>query len=93
MKSGNDYFAASVDRATGKVALNKADVEYTDPANGLTTAATQAGQFVKVSADKDGNATAFVTFQGKNYAAKAASLVDTGMQLQQHKVPLRLLIK
>ena len=78
VKSGNDYFAASVDRATGKVALNKADVEYTDPANGLTTAATQAGQFVKVSADKDGNATAFVTFQGKNYAAKAASLVDTG---------------
>ncbi|MFU0872194.1 flagellin [Kluyvera sichuanensis] len=78
VKSGNDYYAASIDRTSGKVALNKADVEYTDPANGLATAATQAAQFVKVSADKDGAATAFVTFQGKNYAAKAASLTDTG---------------
>ena len=79
VKSGNDYYAASIDRLSGKVSLNKADVSYTDPANGLTTAATQAGQFVKVAADKDGVATAFVTFQGKNYEAKAASLTDTGV--------------
>ena len=78
VKSGNDYYAASIDRANGKVVLNKADVEYTDPANGLGTAATQAAQFVKVSADSAGAATAFVTFQGKNYAAKAASLTDSG---------------
>ncbi|KAF6655037.1 FliC/FljB family flagellin [Enterobacteriaceae bacterium EKM102V] len=78
VKSGSDTYAASVDRDSGKVILNKADVEYTDPDNGLTTAATQAGQLVKVSADKDGNATAYVTFQGKNYAANAASKVDTG---------------
>ncbi|MEZ2583031.1 FliC/FljB family flagellin [Kluyvera intermedia] len=78
VKSGNDYYAASIERSSGKVVLNKADVEYTDPANGLGTAATQAAQFVKVSADKDGAATAFVTFQGKNYAASTASLTDTG---------------
>ncbi|MEQ4513752.1 MAG: FliC/FljB family flagellin, partial [Pantoea agglomerans] len=78
VKSGSDTYAASVDRDSGKVILNKADVDYTDSDNGLTTAATQAGQLVKVSADKDGNATAYVTFQGKNFAAVAASQVDTG---------------
>ena len=83
VKSGNDYYAASVDRASGKVILNKADVEYTDPANGLTNPATQAAQFVKVGADKDGVATTFVTFQGKNYKASADSLKDTGSSVAQ----------
>ncbi len=78
VKSGSDYYAASVDRDSGKVILNKADIEYTDPANGLTTAATQAAQLVKVGASSTGTAEAYVTFQGKNYAATAASLVDTG---------------
>ncbi|MGF3807586.1 FliC/FljB family flagellin [Enterobacter mori] len=78
VQSGSDFYAASVDRDSGKVILNKADIDYTDSANGLNTAATQAEQLVKVTTDKDGNAAAYVTFQGKNYAAQAASLVDTG---------------
>ena len=78
VQSGSDFYAASVDRTSGKVVLNKADVKYTDPANGLTATATQAGQLVKVSTDKDGNTASYVTFQGKNYAASSASLTDTG---------------
>ncbi|CDL31560.1 Flagellar biosynthesis protein FliC [Enterobacter hormaechei] len=78
VQSGSDFYAASVDRDSGKVILNKADIDYTDSANGLNTTATQAGQLVKVTTDKDGNAASYVTFQGKNYAANADSLVDTG---------------
>ncbi|WP_312631710.1 flagellin, partial [Pantoea piersonii] len=81
VQSGSDFYAASVDRTSGKVVLNKADVKYTDPANGLTATATQAGQLVKVSTDKDGNTASYVTFQGKNYAALPASLTDTGSSL------------
>jgi hypothetical protein len=52
-----------VDRDSGKVILNKADIDYTDTANGLNATATQAGQLVKVTTDKDGNAASYVTFQ------------------------------
>lgn len=76
VKSGADFYAVSLNHDSGAVTLNKADVKYTDPANGLTTAATQTSQAVKVGADKDGAATAYVTFQGKNYEATAASLKD-----------------
>lgn len=80
VKSGNDFYAASLDHASGAVVLNKADVDYSDPVNGLAVGseATQAAQLVKVTADSKGAATAYVTFQGKNYAANAASLDDTG---------------
>ncbi|RTO80727.1 flagellin FliC, partial [Enterobacter hormaechei] len=43
VQSGSDFYAASVDRDSGKVILNKADIDYTDSANGLNTTATQAG--------------------------------------------------
>lgn len=78
VKSGNDFYAASLNHETGAVTLNKADVTYSDPVNGLdaANAATQAAQLVKVTSDSKGAATAYVTFQGKNYAAKADSLVD-----------------
>lgn len=65
VKSGSDFYSASINHGTGAVTLNKADVEYKDTDNGLTTAATQAKQLIKVAADKDGNAAGYVTFQGK----------------------------
>jgi flagellin len=78
VQSGSDFYAASLDHTTGAVTLNKTDVKYSDPANGLAigSEATQASQLVKVGADSAGAATAYVTFQGKNYKADAASLVD-----------------
>jgi len=65
---GSDSYAASIDHATGAVSLNKTDVKYTDSDNGLSTAATQGNQLVKVASDSTGAAASYVTFQGKNYA-------------------------
>ncbi|PAC69702.1 flagellin FliC [Enterobacter cloacae] len=76
VKSGSDFYSASINHGTGAVTLNKADVEYKDTDNGLTTAATQAKQLIKVAADKDGNAAGYVTFQGKNYATTVATALD-----------------
>lgn len=76
VQSGDNFYAASLDTTTGKVGLNKTDVKYTDSANGLTTAATQAQQLVKVGVDKNGNNVGYVTFQGKSYAA--AGTLDNG---------------
>ncbi|MDI9223489.1 FliC/FljB family flagellin [Pantoea sp. EA-12] len=73
---GSDFYSASIDHDSGAVTLNKADVEYTDTTNGLTDAATQAGQLIKVAADKDGNAAGYVTFQGKNYATTVGTALD-----------------
>lgn len=69
VKSGSDFYAASVDAASGDVTLNTTDVSYTDPTNGVTTAATQNGVLVKVGTDSTGAAAGFVTVQGKNYQA------------------------
>ncbi|MCS3607312.1 FliC/FljB family flagellin [Erwinia rhapontici] len=75
VQSGSDFYAASIDRTAGnegKITLNKADVEYKDTDNGLTTAATQASQLIKVGTDPTtGAAQGYVTFQGKNYATTA----------------------
>lgn len=73
---GNDFYSASVDHTSGAVTLNKADVEYTDTDNGLTTAATQANQLIKVAADANGDAAGYVTFQGKNYGTTVATALD-----------------
>ena len=56
--------------------MNKADVEYKDTDNGLTTAATQKDQLIKVAADSEGAAAGYVTFQGKNYATTVATALD-----------------
>ncbi|MGJ0479475.1 FliC/FljB family flagellin [Pantoea agglomerans] len=68
VQSGSDFYSASINHTTGAVTLNKADVEYTDTDNGLTTPATQADQLIKVGTDSTGAAKGYVTFQGKNYA-------------------------
>lgn len=73
VQSGSDFYSASIDHTNGKVTLNKADVEYKDTDNGLTAAATQADQLIKVGTDPTtGAAQGYVTFQGKNYATTAA---------------------
>ena len=87
VKSGDDYYAASVVPATGAVALNTATaVKFADAANGITTADATAGtgvtRFVKVSADSAGApAAAYVTYEGKNYGVTAGSslLADSGV--------------
>jgi len=80
VKSGNDYYAASVDAATGAVTLNTVDISYADAANGLATADAVAltGQLVKVGADSTGTATALITLQGKTYELASSALADGG---------------
>ncbi|MBB3007009.1 FliC/FljB family flagellin [Cupriavidus alkaliphilus] len=78
VKSGDDYYAASVDDATGNVVLNRADLEFTDPSNGVTTATALANQLVKVGADSTGAVTAFATIQGRNFAVGAGALANGG---------------
>jgi flagellin len=78
VKSGDSYYAASVDDTTGDVVLNLADVEFTDTDNGVTTAVALADQLVKVGVDGDGLATGFVAVQGKNFAIAAGSLDNGG---------------
>ena len=65
VQSGNDFYSASV-AADGTVKLNKANVTYSDVANGVTTA-TQSNQLVKVGVNDKGTAVGFVSVQGKNY--------------------------
>ncbi|SOY69375.1 flagellar filament structural protein (flagellin) [Cupriavidus taiwanensis] len=77
VKAGDDYFAASVDRTTGAVKLNEADVAFDDTANGITAAVTLQDQLVRVANNAAGVATGYVTVQGKNYAA-AGTLADGG---------------
>ncbi|EHP44821.1 flagellin [Cupriavidus basilensis OR16] len=72
VKSGSDYYAASVDNATGKVVLNTADIKIGDAANG-NTGNTVTGQLVKVGADSNGAAVAYVTQGGNNYALDSTS--------------------
>ncbi|SOZ18715.1 flagellar filament structural protein (flagellin) [Cupriavidus taiwanensis] len=78
VKSGDDFYAASVDDATGDVVLNVADLEFTDPSNGVTTATALANQLVKVGVDSAGTVTAFATVQGRNFAVGAGALANGG---------------
>ncbi|EMV7379370.1 FliC/FljB family flagellin [Escherichia coli] len=92
VQSGNDFYSASINHTDGKVTLNKADVEYTDTDNGLTTAATQKDQLIKVAADSDGSAAGYVTFQGKNYATTVSTALDdnTAAKATDNKVVVEL---
>lgn len=78
VKSGDDFYAASVDDATGNVVLNVADVEFTDTANGVTTAVGLADQLVKVGVDAAGATTAYVGVQGKNFSVGVGALANGG---------------
>lgn len=78
VKSGDDFYAASVDDATGDVVLNVADVEFTDTDNGVTTAVALNNQLVKVGVDAAGATTAYVAVQGKNFSVGAGALANGG---------------
>ncbi len=78
VKSGDNFYAASVDDATGNVVLNVADLDFTDPNNGVTTATTLADQLVKVGTAADGTVTAYATVQGRNFAIGAGALANGG---------------
>jgi len=78
VKSGDDFYAASVDDTTGDVVLNVADVEFTDTDNGVTTAVALADQLVKVGVDAAGAATAYVAVQGKSFAVGVGALANGG---------------
>ncbi|CAM3805230.1 FliC/FljB family flagellin [Castellaniella denitrificans] len=80
VKSGNDYYAASVNDTTGAVELNTVDISFADAAGGIATAdaVKVTGQFVKVGADAAGSATGYVELQGKTFAVAATALVDGG---------------
>ncbi len=78
VKSGDDYYAASVNDTTGEVALNVADVDFSDTENGVTGPVTLADQLVKVGVDSDGNAAGYVEIQGKNYQVEAGALNNGG---------------
>jgi flagellin len=78
VKSGEDFYAASVDDATGNVVLNRADLEFTDTDNGVTTSTALANQLVKVGVDSSGAVTGFATVQGRNFGIAAGSLANGG---------------
>jgi flagellin len=78
VKSGDDFYAASVADATGDVVLNVADVEFTDTDNGVTTAVALNNQLVKVGVSSTGTNTAYVAVQGKNFAVGAGALANGG---------------
>ena len=72
VKSGEDFYAASIDSATGKVNLNVVDVKFADSDAGV--AATQLdNRLVKVGVDSAGVVTGYTEVQGKNFA-----IVGTG---------------
>ena len=77
--AGENY-AASVIPTSGVVALNVVDIDFTDTANGITTAVALDNQLVKVGTASGGAVTGFVTVQGKNYSLASAqtALTDTG---------------
>nr|WP_322560045.1 FliC/FljB family flagellin [uncultured Escherichia sp.] len=67
VKSGSDYYAATLNQTSGEETINTSDVTYTT-ADGAT--ATKNGVAVKVANDPTtGNAAGFVTVDGKNYKA------------------------
>ena len=72
VQNGGKSHAATV-AANGNVTLNKANVTYSDVANGIDTA-TQSGQLVQVGADSTGTPKAFVSVQGKSFGIDDAAL-------------------
>lgn len=80
VKSGNDYYAASVNADTGAVVLNTVDVSFADAEGGIATAdaVDYTGQFVKVGADDTGAAQGYVTIQGKVFEVADTALADGG---------------
>jgi flagellin len=76
VQNGDKTYAATVD-ASGKVSLNKANITYSDVANGIDTA-TQSGQLVQVGTGASGDPTGFVSVQGKNFDAGTAVLENNG---------------
>ncbi|KHS84572.1 flagellin [Pectobacterium carotovorum subsp. carotovorum] len=74
VKSGSDYYAATVDKANGAVTLNVADVKYQDTDNGVSTDVTLANQLVKVGITSTGTVTGYAEIQGRNFALDAATL-------------------
>ncbi|ASV55934.1 Flagellar biosynthesis protein FliC [Lelliottia jeotgali] len=67
VKSGDNYYAATLNQGTGVVSINTSDVTYTTK-DGAT--ATKTGVAVKVANDPaTGEAAGFVTVDGKNYKA------------------------
>ncbi|MBP0619894.1 FliC/FljB family flagellin [Cupriavidus consociatus] len=78
VKSGNDYYAASVDTATGNVQLNTVDITVADAANGNAAGSAVTDMLVKVGADATGTATGYITVQNKNYAVANTALADGG---------------
>ncbi|WP_075879884.1 FliC/FljB family flagellin [Vreelandella massiliensis] len=80
VKSGDDFYAASVDDTNGAVVLNTTDVQYNDVDNGIASGSeiTLTGQLVKVGADDAGAATAYTEIQGGNYEIADATLANGG---------------
>lgn len=66
VKFGNDYYAASVDKDTGKVTLNTVNVKYSDQDNGVSSA-EKVNALIKVSATSDGINTAYTEVNGRKY--------------------------
>ncbi|EFC0648361.1 FliC/FljB family flagellin [Escherichia coli] len=86
VKSGSDYYAATLNQTSGVVTINTSNVTYTT-ADGA--GATKNGVAVKVANDPaTGNAAGFVTVDGKNYKAGgdgldilAATDIDTTIKM------------
>ena len=79
VKSGDDFYAASVDDTNGTVSLNTASVQYSDPDSGIATGSgeiTLTDQLVKVGADETGAAKAFAEIQGGSYAIEDGALAN-----------------
>lgn len=76
VKSGEDFYAVSVNDATGAVALNKADLKFQDDANGIATDVALAGQYVKVALNGSGAVTGYATIQGRNFAVDGGALTN-----------------
>jgi flagellin len=78
VKSGDDFYAASVDDATGNVTLNTVDINYADAQSGIATgdAVALTGQLVQVGADETGAAQGFLDIQGDNFEVAATALAN-----------------
>ena len=78
VRSGNDYYAASVDAATGNVTLNTADINFQDTANGVSTDVALTDQLVRVGVNESGNVSGMVSIQGRTFDIGGDALVDAG---------------
>lgn len=78
VKSGEDFYAVSVNDGTGAVALNKADLKFQDDDNSITTDVALADQYVKVALNSSGVVTGYATIQGRNFSVANAALANGG---------------